>query len=105
MYCSGHVFRGTRDRGVNDRILYNAGIRARVGEGSMAAVKGRAGKVVRGNVGSLRGWLVASMMTGWLSGARTGSGLPLAILCCPPAPAQEGALLSATHSQHCLTSR
>lgn len=41
---------GTRDRGVKGITLYHPGIRARVGEGSMVAVKEMLEKVVRGDL-------------------------------------------------------
>lgn len=77
------MFGGDRDRGVKGRTLYHPGIRARVGEGSVVAVMGTVVKVARRNLGSRRGYLMASMMIGWLRGARTGAGLPLATPCCP----------------------
>lgn len=49
------MFGGTRHRGVKGRTLYHPGIRARVREGSMVAVKETVGKVARENWGSLRG--------------------------------------------------
>lgn len=70
----------------------------------MVAVKDTVGKWP-GEFGVTEGLADDQYDDGAADGASTGPGLPLAILCCPPSPPapQEGALLSATHPQHCLT--